>query len=706
MRSTGIQSITMQSIKNIVLMLLTIHSIVTATFAQDRLRDSLDTVRTLYEHRTDTLAARVLAEIAVEYVEFDSRFAVSIAQRADSLGLAMPVSSQRARILNNVGYVFRADGRYTEALEYFSRALTIAKTIGDNGETAQALVETGVIEGYLGKVDKEFGYFVEAVPFAERSGNPRLLALALYRLASAMYYTKKNYHRADSLYTEALRLCGEGNDEIRARVLMSRANFSNFLKQPERQLRDYREALAINKNLGYLRSVGRTCSNLGWMFTQRGELDSALFYMNECVRLYEETKYAGGLANALTTLALVQNKRGRYNEAIASAQRALSYSIPLGELPEQLTAYENLSESYSALGNYRNAWDAEKSANDLQKKMYNGAVAKNLAELERLQKEQQIELLQRDKARQDILRNGLILVLILVLMYSVTLVRNNLRKNRDNAYLQELNHRLERQNTDLTTYNAEKNEIMGIVAHDLKNPIAAVRGFADLIHTGLVEKPQTEEIAGVIVGTADRMLGLVENLLDVNRLEQEGAHFTLIAFDCTPIIESVIEQYQQAAAAKDISLHYSSLTSRNIIFADEQALMQVLDNLVSNAVKYSPHGKNVFVRIKDNGNGQRVNNNTEPSSLDSSFLIHHPSAFIPCLRIEVADEGPGISPEDMKKLFGKFARLSARPTGGEHSTGLGLSIVKKMVEAMNGRVWCESELGKGATFIVELPMFR
>jgi two-component system, sensor histidine kinase and response regulator len=69
----------------------------------------------------------------------------------------------------------------------------------------------------------------------------------------------------------------------------------------------------------------------------------------------------------------------------------------------------------------------------------------------------------------------------------------------------------------------------------------------------------------------------------------------------------------------------------------------------------------------------------------------------------VQDEGEGISQEDMKKLFGKFARLSARPTGGEHSTGLGLSIVKKMVEAMGGRVWCESELGKGATFIVELP---
>ncbi|MBK9249946.1 MAG: sensor histidine kinase [Ignavibacteria bacterium] len=73
------------------------------------------------------------------------------------------------------------------------------------------------------------------------------------------------------------------------------------------------------------------------------------------------------------------------------------------------------------------------------------------------------------------------------------------------------------------------------------------------------------------------------------------------------------------------------------------------------------------------------------------------------VRIEVRDEGPGMSADDMKKLFGRYVRLSAKPTGGEHSSGLGLSIVKKLVEVMNGQVWCESEIGKGAVFIVELP---
>jgi signal transduction histidine kinase len=104
--------------------------------------------------------------------------------------------------------------------------------------------------------------------------------------------------------------------------------------------------------------------------------------------------------------------------------------------------------------------------------------------------------------------------------------------------------------------------------------------------------------------------------------------------------------------------------------------MEVLDNLISNAVKYSPQGKNIYIRLN-------ISNEA--------------------VAVEVQDEGPGLSDEDKKHLFGKFARLSARPTAGEHSTGLGLSIVKRMVEAMNGRVWCESELGKGAKFCVELP---
>jgi signal transduction histidine kinase len=172
------------------------------------------------------------------------------------------------------------------------------------------------------------------------------------------------------------------------------------------------------------------------------------------------------------------------------------------------------------------------------------------------------------------------------------------------------------------------------------------------------------------------MLELVKKLLDMNQLEAGGMEFRSTELDILPMVEGVVRQFESQAAAKHITIHYPSEFASCRVIADEQAMEQVLDNLLSNAVKYSPHGKHVFVRV-----------------LGSESK----------LRLEVQDEGPGISESDHAKLFEKFSRLSARPTGGEHSTGLGLSIVKKMVEAMNGRVWCESKLGKGTTFIVELP---
>ncbi len=254
-----------------------------------------------------------------------------------------------------------------------------------------------------------------------------------------------------------------------------------------------------------------------------------------------------------------------------------------------------------------------------------------------------------------------------------------LQQNQNKMLQQAVDERtaeLQQRNTQLAALNDEKTELMGIVAHDLKNPIGAMRSLADLVQSGYVELAEAPEITGKIVNTADRMLDLVTNLLDINRLEEGKMGFNTVAFDIAPLAAIIVEQYRAPAKEKHIMLHYSSEATYSVVSADEQATVQVLDNIISNAVKYSPHGKNIFLRIK--------------SSNDA-------------VRVEVQDEGPGISSQDMQKLFGKFARLSARPTGGEHSTGLGLSIVKKMVEAMNGRVWCESELGKGATFIVELP---
>jgi signal transduction histidine kinase len=245
--------------------------------------------------------------------------------------------------------------------------------------------------------------------------------------------------------------------------------------------------------------------------------------------------------------------------------------------------------------------------------------------------------------------------------------------------LESQNERLLSANQNLVELNSEKNEFLGIVAHDLKNPLASILLGIEMLQRyqdRMTPEQQTKKFVDMI-STSKRMQAIITNLLDVNAIDTGKVTLSPTQFNFSDAVHAVSDDYNERAKEKGITLNFETETDEVLAFADNNATVQILDNLVSNAVKYSPFDKNVWVVVR------RMNGKAQ------------------CL---VKDEGPGISAEDKKKLFGKYARLTAKPTGGEHSTGLGLSIVKKLAEAMHGTVWCESELGQGATFILELPL--
>jgi len=239
-------------------------------------------------------------------------------------------------------------------------------------------------------------------------------------------------------------------------------------------------------------------------------------------------------------------------------------------------------------------------------------------------------------------------------------------------------HEIEIKNVQLIQLNQDKNEFLGIAAHDLKNPLTGILGAAELIMESAqdLSTKQIVHYAEMIAEASDQMVDLISNLLDVNRIESEKVAVKLNKVNISGISQKLLQNYYGRATAKNIHLHFDNSVSKILIWADENILRQVLDNIISNAIKYSPSDKTVTIRLVA----------TEQT-----------------VRCEVQDEGPGLSVEDQQKLFGKFTRLTARPTAGENSTGLGLFIVKKLVEMMHGKVWCVSELGYGACFIVEFP---
>lgn len=242
------------------------------------------------------------------------------------------------------------------------------------------------------------------------------------------------------------------------------------------------------------------------------------------------------------------------------------------------------------------------------------------------------------------------------------------------AKMREALAQLEASNQQLVHLNNEKNEFLGIAAHDLKNPLTTIILGADVMQaTG--PAPHHESAIRGIISAGTRMRDLITQLLDANAIEEGRYISQMERCDLAALAAEGAAHNRAAADRKQIEL-LLELPGELPVRADRKAVVQILDNLVSNAVKYSPPQTVVRIRgLREAGQ----------------------------CGVAVADQGPGLSAEDQKKLFGKFVRLSAKPTGGESSNGLGLSIVKKLAEAMQGSVRCESQLGAGATFSVRLP---
>jgi signal transduction histidine kinase len=264
---------------------------------------------------------------------------------------------------------------------------------------------------------------------------------------------------------------------------------------------------------------------------------------------------------------------------------------------------------------------------------------------------------------------------LIVFMFTGGMLFESLREQA-RANTEEALARLKLSNDQLTALNIEKNEFLGIAAHDLKNPLSTIIMGGEVLKMR-DSTPQMAAITDTIIDAGKRMRDLIGNLLDVNAIE-EGRFLTkLERCDLATLTTKGVEQNLPNAKRKEIMLHFESL-GEFAVRADASAATQILDNLISNAVKYSPKQTTVSIR----------------ASVERGYAC-----------VAVKDEGPGISEEDRKKMFGKFARLSARPTGGESSNGLGLSIVKRLAEAMSGTVECQSALGEGSTFIVRLPVW-
>jgi two-component system sensor histidine kinase/response regulator len=233
----------------------------------------------------------------------------------------------------------------------------------------------------------------------------------------------------------------------------------------------------------------------------------------------------------------------------------------------------------------------------------------------------------------------------------------------------------------LSKANSAKDRFLGMCAHDLRNPLSSIRGLAELMDENAlgVLTAEQKEIIQTIHGASTSMLQLVNELLDVATIEAGHLKLEKEPVSNVEIVEKSVHLSNIEAAKKNTRIELVKISFDPIVDVDRNKIRQVVDNLINNAVKYSPRGSIVTVLIHAN-------------DTHAGFAVR--------------DSGPGIPESERHKLFKDYGRLSTQPTGGEKSTGLGLAICRKIVEAHDGTIGVGDVPGRGAEFIVSLPLHK
>ncbi len=684
---------------------------------------------------------------------------------AEAPARAFEHQSLFAQLYNVLGAIAVDQSKRSESLNFYAKALDYAERANDTTNIVQALCGLATNQAMLARYAETTKGLHRAFESARSSRQPPLLAMVL--ATQARYYMRLSaYNRALEEALQALKIYEQVGWNVsiadvlalivriysfqfentpqsfeayrvylqRARGLYERlgnkkglmsvyleigSGFDN-MKLYDSSLVYHRTMLAFAQELRTPYDLVTGYTNVGIMLWRTGKPDDGLTSLRQSLSLAEQHQFVRLMIVPLVRIAsILSQSKHEHLKALPFVLRAVRIADSLGNRSRKQYALAELAAIYDSLGRHKEAFHTLQEVLVLRDSVFSKEAAEKTVQLqiqyETERKDNEILLLQKDKELQTLalsqqrtvqyLLGALLLAVSGAALWLGHLYRQKKQANgeilRQQAVLEEQTYeieltstRVQEQNELLVTLNSEKNEFLGIVAHDLKNPLTGIHGMADMLL--MFEEDMTIEqrrqFLSTIINSSERMFDLIKNLLDINSLESGGRMLQMITLNACSQVRHIVDQYRFRAEQKRITFHYTD-EGEAFVMADEQALVQVLENLISNAVKYSPQGKNIWVSVLKK---QTTSNSRYASALKPAS----------CCLILVTDEGPGISAEDMPKLFGKFARLSAQPTGGEHSTGLGLSIVKKLVEAMNGYVWCESEIGAGATFMMELPCVK
>ena len=572
------------------------------------------------------------------------------------------------------------------------QALELANNLDYQTGIAGANKTLGALFMTFGDHDVALDYLFNSLEINQLLDNDKEIAHVMNIIAS-VHVMQENYERAAEYFTEAIRKMEEiGETDLLAMSLMNLGVSHYYMGDFEQALINYERTRSLSeREVEDARMHMIAITNIGNVLIELDDYESAEEYLTQALEFFRENNYRVNLSGTYLYLSKLYHRTGRFDEALRHAQSGRNTALEIDQSQYILEAYERLALIYEEMGDYQTAHHYFKSFHNQQKEVLN---SERSAQINRMQiqfeveqKDREIDLLNKEAAlreaelaQKQLWQNIFIAGFILFVFIAVLLSRYNSQKKKANRLLNQRSEEIKKKNEQLVQMNEEKNEFLGIAAHDLRSPLASIVGFTELLkNTNGNDRELKDEYVNMIKKSSDRMLTLINNLLDVNAIESGFSNQKLASVNLHEILPKVADSFRKTAQNKNILLHTDFDNQNAPADVDKDHFWSVMENLISNAIKFSPEGANVTVST------ELTNDRID---------------------IMVEDSGPGISKEDQKHLFKRFNRLSNRPTGNESSNGLGLFIVKNLTEAMGGIVRCKSTPGEGTLFIVSFPMIH
>lgn len=537
-----------------------------------------------------------------------------------------------------------------------------------------------------------------------------------------IYYRRGDFSEAFELSAEALKLAETIDDKkLTAKCLNTIAAVRIEQKQYHEGITNFKKAFLISKATGDLPAMARSINNIAYCFLQNEQIDSAFIYGKQALTLSRQANTRYLLGFALRTLGDVDMAEGRYQDALLKFNDVLQIGNELQNIFLQVstnhrigkayyvlgknsqalsTLVANLriarkhgfkselerslkliSEIYASMGELHRAYDYQGQYlaihDSLQQQRNNEATALLQTKFDSEIKEARIELLTKEaELRKEEINSqrlwiyfsigclSLMIILALVLLYS------NRLKKRANNELASKNKEIAEQATQLKSINTTKDKLFSIISHDLRSPLASLRGLVTVMGLGGLSKDEFIESSRKLRKNLDAVQGDLDNLLVWAQSQLNGLQSNPVAMRLKPVVEEKIDLFTEVAQQKDITILNEVDESLSII-ADRNHMGLVIRNLLANAIKFNRPGG--LIRISERRVGE-------------------------FFEISVTDSGIGMTPRDLGRLFNAATHFTNPGTHQEKGAGIGLLLTKEFIEKDGGSIWATSDLGKGSTF--------